>query len=215
MINVYLEIERLKSTLRNRGLDEETVDTIAQKAEQEILSSLGNKMDAAIENAIQSGVQKDSPEFINDLRPRPDAFMLDTQSGATDFSDPPFPMLHRLLESGTKPMKDGSGVYKIIPVGGQSLKQKLDVHANIFDTQKAIMAERYKEAASQYNKVIPKGSKAVSFKTATSKQNSATQWVIPAKEKDFTEELGELNSMLAESHDDIVMSVIRSYEEGF
>jgi hypothetical protein len=215
MINVFLEIEKLKATLRNRGLDEESVQSIAQNAEREIAASLQEQMDGAMENAVQSGVEKDSADFINDLRPSPGAFILETASGITDFSDPPYPMLDRLLTNGAKPMKDGSGVYKVIPVGGTSLTPKPTIHSNIFDAQKAIAAERFQQAASQYNKIRPKDSKAKSFKTATSKQSRNTQWVLPAKEKDFTEDLKGINDMLTESHDSIILNVIRSFEEGF
>ena len=55
----------------------------------------------------------------------------------------------------------------------------------------------------------------MNFRTATSKQNRQTQWVQPAKEKDFTEDVAEINKMLGADHDDVVMSIIRSYEEGF
>jgi hypothetical protein len=214
MINIHLEIERLKASLLSRGLDPETVEELAAKAEQEITFSLRERLDSAVEMAVQSGVQKDSADFINELRPRPDAFMLETESGITDFSDPPFPMLDVLLANGAKPMKDGSGVYKVIPVGSPSKKPKLPIHTNIFDAQKAITAERYTNALSQYSKIAPKNSK-VQFRTVTSKQSRSTQWVLPAKEKDFTADLQEINSMLTDSHDDIVLQVIKSYEEGF
>jgi hypothetical protein len=39
--------------------------------------------------------------------------------------------------------------------------------------------------------------------------------VLPEKQKDFTEDLQEINSMLRESHDDVIVGIIRSYEENF
>lgn len=212
MINVFLEIERLKVSLRSRGIEERFIDAIAGKAETEITLALRERLDAAMNLAVQSGVQKESADFINELRPRPDAFMIDTQSGITDFSEPPMPMLDRLLARGAKPMKDGSGVYKVIPVGGNNTK-KPPLYTNIFDAQKAISAERYESALNQYNKIAPKGSK-VNFRTATSKQNRQTQWVMPEKQKDFTEDLAEINNMLLADHDSVVLDIIRSYEEG-
>lgn len=214
MINVFLEIEKLKATLRSRGLDEDTIVAIAGKAEADISSALNEKMSEAVELAVQSGVQKDSADFINELRPRHDAFILETESSITDFSEPPYPMLDKLLAHGAKPMKDGSGVYKVIPVGGPSNKPRKPIHTSIFDAQKAISAERYENAVSQYNKIAPKNSK-VQFRTATSKQNRQTQWVQPEKQKDFTEDLQEINNLLRESHDDIVLNIIRDYEENF
>ncbi len=214
MVNIFLELERLKSTLRAQGIEDEYVDVIVAKANDEISMAIRDRLDSAMELAVQSGVEKDSADFINQLRPRPDAFMLETESGITDFSDPPFPMLDKLLSKNAKPMKDGSGVYKVIPVGKPNEGSKRPVHTNIFDAQKAITAERYEAALAQYNRVKPKGSK-VEFRTATSKQNRATQWVLPAKEKDFTEDLAEINNMLSNDYDDLVLGIIRSYEEGF
>jgi len=214
MVSIFLEIERLKATLRSRGLEERFVIDIADKAETEISLAIRDQLDAALDMAVQSGVQKDSADFINELRPRPDAFTIETSSGLTDFSDPPMPMLDKLLAKGAKPMKDGSGVYKIIPVGGNTSPPRPPIHTNIFDAQKAIAAERYESAVKQYNKVIPKGSK-VNFRTATSKQNRNTQWVMPEKKKDFTEDLAEINSMLAANYDELVLGIIRTYEEGF
>lgn len=212
MVNVFLELERLRATLNGRGMSEYHVGVVVNKAEAEINSRLREQMDAAMENAVQSGVQKQSSDFINELRPRPGAFQLETESGNTDFTTPPMPMLDKLLAKGAKPMKDGSGIYKVIPIGAPSRQSKPRISSNIFDAQKAIAAERYESSITQYNKIKPKGSK-VEFRTATSKQNSATQWVLPAKEKDFTEDLKQLNSLLGETHDEIVMSIIRSYEE--
>lgn len=214
MVNVFLELERLKASLRSRGLEQDHVETIASKANEEISLALRDRLDNAMDLAIQSGVQKDSAEFINELRPRPDAFMLETSSGMTDFTEPPFPMLDKLLSKGAKPMKDGSGVYKVIPVGKPSDKPRPPIHTNIFDAQKAISAERYEAATTQYNKIAPKNSK-VNFRTATSKQNRATQWVLPEKPKDFTEDLAEINNLLGQEYDDLVLGIIRSYEEGF
>ncbi len=214
MVNIYLEIEKLKSVLLTRGIDRKFVDELAAKAEQEITLALRARLDSAMEIAIQSGVQQDSADFINELRPRPDAFTLETSSGITDFSEPPYPMLDRLLAKGAKPMKDGSGVYKIVPMGGKTSPKKQPLHTNIFDAQKAVAAERYESALAQYNKIAPKNSK-VNFRTATSKQNRQTQWVMPEKKKDFTEDLAAINTMLKADYDDVVLDIIRSYEEGF
>lgn len=214
MVNIFLEIERLKSTLRSQGMDDVHVEVVAAKAHDEISLALRERLDEAMDLAIQSGVQKDSAEFINELRPRPDAFMLETESGITDFSEPPLPMLDRLLAKNAKPLADGSGVYKIIPVGQKGDKPRPPIHTNIFDAQKAVSAQRYETAVAQYNKIAPKGSK-VNFRTATSKQNRATQWVLPEKPKDFTEDLAEINKMLSGEYDELVLNIIRSYEEGF
>lgn len=211
MANVLLELDRLGMTLRARGIDEETVGALLEKAQAEIESEMQEKMTAAMDAAIAAGVQKQSADFINELRPMPGAFQLETESNNTDFSDPPYPMLDKLL-ANAKPMKDGSGVYKVIPVGTPG--KKATIANNIFDAQKQIAAERHETAVAQYNKIKPGGSKA-NFKTATSKQSRATQWVMPAKEKDFTTDLGDINTSLDVDATEIIDRVIRSYEENF
>ena len=211
MANISLELDRLRMILRARGLEEDTVDALVSKAQYEIESEMQDKMNAAIDQAIEAGVQKRSPEFINELRPMPGAFQLETSSSNTDFSEPPFPMLDRLL-SNAKPMADGSGVYKVIPVGQPG--KKPTIANNIFDAQKQIAAERYETATAQYNKMKPGASKA-NFKTATSKQSRSTSWVIPAKDKDFTTDLSDINISLDEQSSDIIERVIRSYEDNF
>jgi len=168
-------------------------------------------MSAAMDTAIAAGVQKQSADFINELRPSPGAFQLETASHNTDFSDPPYPMLDKLL-SNAKPMADGSGVYKVIPVGQPGKKKP--IASNIFDAQKQIAAERHEDAVSQYNKVKPNASKG-NFRTATSKQSRATNWVMPAKEKDFTTDLTDINSSLDEQFNEVIERVVGSYEDNF
>lgn len=210
MVNKEFELERLRSSLRARGLDEATVSAIVQKASKEIDTVMADRVTQAMNSAIEAGVEKDSAQFINDLRPSPDAFQLETASGNTDFSTPPFPMLPRLL-ANAKPMKDGSGVYKVIPVGTSG--KKPPIASNIFDAQKAIVAERAEVAKRQYNKVAPSGSPA--FRTATSKQSQVSSWVIPAKEKDFADTMLDINKELEQDLQDVVLGVIREYEESF
>jgi hypothetical protein len=139
--------------------------------------------------------------------------MIDTSSGGTDFSDPPFPMLDRLLSGNVKTMKDGGGVYKVIPVGSPSPMEKPKIYTNIFDAQKAMMAQRH-EQASEVARSAPRGSKA-EFRTATSKQNRSTQWVLPAKEKNFEQDLSNINEMLLRERDYIILDIINSYMERY
>lgn len=213
MINIFLELERLRANLLNKGYTDEQVQGIMSKAEREINVKLKDRLDSALESAVKIGVDNQSADFINDLRPDPGAFIIETESMRTDFSEPAMPMLDRLLARSAKPIKDGSGVYKVIPVGGESSQSKRMIHTNIFDAQKAEMASRYENAKDQYAKVAPK--KSVHFRTATSKQNRNTQWVIPEKEKDFTADLQQINTDLKDSKEEIILDVIRSYEESF
>lgn len=212
MTNIFFELDRLKASLQNKGLDSDSIDSIVQKASQEINNALEQQGEAAMQIAIEEGVEKRSPEFINELRLNYINMELTTSSGNMDFSEPPFPMLPGLLKNA-KPLKDGSGVYKVIPVG-ESSKNRPKVSTNIYDAWKQVNAERAEAARAQRDRVTPSGSKG-KFRTATSKQNAATQWVQPAKEKDFTEQMQSINKELSSSMEDIVRNIIRDYEESF
>lgn len=213
MPNIFFELERLKTSLINKGLDDDTVSNIVQKAAEEIKTAMHEQGENAMQQAIESGVNKNSPDFINELMMDETNMELITSSGNFDFSEPPFPMLSKLIQGG-KPMKDGSGVYKVIPVGAPSLGNRQKVSTNIYDAQKKINAERIEAAREQYQGITPSGSKA-QFRTATSKQNANSQWVIPAKEKNFEEDMKSINAGLRQSMESIIMNIIRSYEESF
>lgn len=213
MVNLNFELERLRATLRSRGIAENTIEQITNKARLEILSEFQTQAESAMELAVEAGVQKDSVDFINEIRPNAITMELMTDSGNLEFSEPPYPMLPWLLKNA-KPMKDGSGVYKVIPVGAPSKNPKPSMAGNIFDAQKAIMTARAEEAKRQYDRVKPKGSKAT-FRTASSKQSAETKWVKPAKEADFTEEVKGINNELSETMEQVIQRIIESYVEAF
>lgn len=212
MSNLFFELDRLKVILENKGLDSNTVDALVAKASQEISSAMKEQSEAAMQQAIERGVEKKSADFINDLFFDPITMQLITESGNMDFSEPPKPMLPHLLKNA-KPIKDGSGVYKIIPVGGES-RNRPKVSTNIYDAWKQINAERAETAKAQYNNITSRVSK-TEFRTATSKQNANTQWVQPAKEKNFADDLGEINSDLNRSMEEVIRTIISDYEDNF
>jgi hypothetical protein len=210
MINKSFELNRLRSVFISRGLDKLVIDQLINKATSDIDREMQQRMDAALDQAIQAGIEKRSVDFISQVKPSPTAYTIETQSGNTDFSKPPFPMLPRLLQGG-KAMKDGSGVYKVIPIGKPSTKP---MSRSLTDIHKSIHTERVENAMAQYNKVAPKTSATV-FRTASSKQNPQEKWVQPAKDEDFSEILRDINESLARDLDDIIIRVVREYEEEF
>lgn len=214
MPNILFELDKLRVTLENKGLDRVIIDGIIKNATNEIRDAFIYQGEAAMELAVEKGVEKRSADFINELRLSSINMELTTDSGNTDFSTPPYPNLANLLR-GAKPMKDGSGVYKVIPVGKSGNRPKIS--SNIFEAQKQIMAERTEAANTAARAVKPKGSKGTGqqFRTATSKQNSNSQWVLPAQDKDFTEDVKNLNTELTKTMDDIVTDIIQSYTESF
>lgn len=214
MPNIIFELDKLRVTLRNKGLDSSTVDNIVSKASQEINHAFEQQVDAAMQLAIEAGVQKRSVDFINELRYDSLSMQLATDSGNMEFSEPPYPMLSSLLKNA-KPIKDGSGVYKVIPVGKPGVDRP-KISSNIYDAYKQINAERIENARKNYQSIAPGGSRgSVEFRTATSKQDANSKWVKPATEKDFTQEVTSINKDLESTMDGIVFDIIRSYEESF
>ena len=68
MPNIFLELDRLKFLLENKGIDPNTVQMILQKARADIQAAMAEQGEAAMQLAIEEGVEKRSPEFINELR---------------------------------------------------------------------------------------------------------------------------------------------------
>jgi hypothetical protein len=211
MPNLLFELDRLRVILENKGIDRNAVEHIVENARIEIQQAFSEQGSAAMNNAIEAGVEKRSSDFINDLQLDRMNFELTTRSGDLSFTEPPYPMLSKLLKNA-KPMKDGSGVYKVIPVGTPG-KNRPKVSDNIYDAQKQINAERIESAKAAYSAVSPRGSK-TQFRTATSKQPN-TMWTKPAKTSDFTEEVRGINSELHSSMDELIRNIIQDYEDNF
>lgn len=205
MLNEELELARLRAFFEARRVDPDRMEGMLLSARKEMIAALESVLQEGLNVAIQAGVEKRSAEFINDLRPRPGAFELTTDSGNLDFSIPPYPMLDNLLKNA-KPMADGSGVYKVIPVGGASKRKP--VYTSIIDVQKAEYAKQLEMASQRRNNK----SKQVKFRTATSKQPNS-MWVQPEKEKDFTQTMEGINSDMKVSGHDIILSIVRKYED--
>lgn len=211
MLNIFFELDRLRDELNFRGVDSLTVNNVVAKARREIEDLIREKGQAAIEEAVAIGVEKRSPEFINELHLDGLTFEVETDSGRLDFSEPPRPMLPYLLKNAT-PTKKGDGVYKIIPVGKPGDRAKVSTF--ITDYQKRIVAERIERAKERQRAIAPEGSK-FGFRTASSKQDPMTQWVQKAKDKDFTAEMEEINQNLSEELDGLIRDIIESYIDMF
>ncbi len=206
--NVFFELDRLRDHLKIRGVDDQTINIIISRARSEIEAAVSARGQKAIDEAVEVGAQKESADFINQLRFDTLNFEVVTESGQLNFDEPPRPMLPFLLKNA-KPIKDGSGVYKVVPVGKPSVKPSFAT--NIVDEQRRISAERMENAKARARVIAPVGSQI--FKTATSKQDPQQKWVQPAKEKDFTEEVEAINQNLRSSLDDTIRDIIRTYED--
>ena len=129
MIDPIVEVDRLKHSLRLAGLSTEEIDDIGTLASQEIDDAIfeltQNYLNHARDIVASLGGQQLANELVSIKRGA--QFIITTESGVTDFSTPPFPMLPHLLKN-PKTANDGS-TYKIIPIS-PGPKQKT---TNIFD----------------------------------------------------------------------------------
>ena len=213
MVNITLELQSLRAILESKGLDPDTVDSIVSKAKEEINGAVEELGMSALESAIEAGVEKGSDEFINQVMLDRIGAQISTETFNTSFTEPSKPMLPYLLQ-GAKPLKDGSGVYKVIPVGSPSTSPKPSIASNIYDAWKYENTRRIEAAKQNFQNIAPRGSKA-EFRTATSKQDANTQWVIPSKEKDFTEDLGQINESFRDQLSERIRDIIKEYEDSF
>ena len=132
MINPDTEIDRLKNRLTHAGFSQGDIDRVVSAVRGEIDSIIFDLVDEAMIEATQIGESLGVPEFVDELKAmrRGSTYNITTDSGRTDFSTPPFPMLPGLLKNA-RPAKDGS-LYKRIPIT-QRTKQDKQVQTNIFD----------------------------------------------------------------------------------
>jgi len=124
-----------------------------------------------------------------------------TNSGQTDFTVPPFPMLPKLLKNA-KVAKDGS-LYKVIPVK-QNPKKKRAI--TTVDIMRQINESR--RASKEAKKAEKDSSGEVNFRTASSKQDANTKWVHPGKEGDMTQKLRDINARMGLAIDRIIQDTI-------
>jgi hypothetical protein len=207
MVNIFFELDGLRNYLATRGVDATTIDLVVDRAHKEIEATVNQRGQNAVDEAVQLGAQKESADFINQVHFDTFHHEIATDSGQLNFDEPPRPMMPYLLRNA-KPMKDGSGVYKVVPIGKPSKKPPFS--KNIHDAQRRISAERIEEAKARVRNIAPAGSQV--FRTVTSKQDPTTQWVQPAKEKDFTQEVMDINQNLRNSLSSVIDDIIESYK---
>lgn len=123
MIDPNYEIDMLKQRLRFKNLSEPVIDSICADASHDIISISTDLLADAMEEAVRAGAEAKSVQFINELRvvQNGNQFAVGTESGRRDFSEPPFPMLPKLLKNA-KTAQDGS-LYKVIPLRDKSAKR--------------------------------------------------------------------------------------------
>ena len=165
MLDANSEIERLRYRLKLKNLSNSIVEEICRDVSREISLITSDLLADAMNEAVNAGGDAASADFIDELRSVRSGSSVDiiTESGKTDFSEPPFPMLPRLLKNA-KVAKDGS-LYKVIPIrqsGSESSKKNMAVttesaYRNIEDTRRRVKTERESETSRGVSPDVMKG----------------------------------------------------------
>lgn len=243
MIDPNSEISQLRQRLRFKNLSEKVIDSICDDISKEISVITSDILADAMNDAVNAGGDAMSTDFIDEVRAIRSGASFDiiTDSGQTDFSEQPFPMLPRLLKNA-KIAKDGS-LYKVIPIRQKSsnnqnaAKTTEAAYANIEQARRRAKDERGETprdssspdamkgmdtvaAMQAMSKSRQKSAKirekntepVINFRVASSKQNAATQWVNPGRKIDMSSALSNINAGLHDSIDRAIEEVIRRHE---
>lgn len=240
MLDATTELDRLKSSLRLKNLSEQMAQEICLEASAEISDAVIDLITEAMSNAVSAGADLNSSDFVKEVMSvrRGQAFEVVTKSGREDFSEPPFPMLPKLL-GNAKVAKDGS-LFKVIPLKEKSSSSSLAVTTeeafkNINSNRETLKEQRrakIKEgktgsinpfdgmdgigpmlaaSSSEHKKIKETQSGPINFKTASSKQDKNSMWVKPAKNADLTDKLRDINNDLQYSIDSAIEQILRKY----
>lgn len=247
MLDARAEIDRLRQRLRMKNLSESIIDEICDEASRDISMATSDILADAMSEAVNVGGDVGSEEMINELRATRigTTFEITTDSGKTDFSEAPFPMLPRLLKNA-KVAKDGS-LYKVIPIKQKTSNKQISVtteaaYENINVARRIAKEQRDQEKESARQTISPdpmagmdtfsamqsvnrsrqKQQKTgqvdgpvINFRTASSKQDASKQWVNPGKKRDVSGALREINMNMQDNIDRAIEDIIRKHEDGY
>jgi len=216
-------IMQMSSYLSSLGLSPSEVQEYTDNASQEIHENLVDLVSNAVKESEMSADEMSADDFLKEIELDSSSgyVQIGTSSGKLDFSEPPYPMLPWLLKN-PKVAKDGT-LYKVIPIGASSGDQR---SATVKDIDAAIkrltgsskasdmassMASAFGMggAVTKYKESEIKPAKA--FRVASSKQDSSTDWVKPATNKDMTATVMSINARLRSDIDNLVDQVVNKY----
>ena len=242
MINPDFELERLRWNLQNRDLTQYEIDTVCRQASEDVNAIILDIISNAASEAVSHAESIEAWDFISDMDVGQDGwvYVVKTKSGLTDYSIDAVHNLPNLLKNA-KTAADGSK-YKVIPMKEKSNKRVIgtssaDVMAAQTDAANAarqslrdrqgdrsaranVMAENFRQQIAQRMQARKEDDKrtegpTTGFRTATSKQDAASQWVIPEKNRDMTQYLLDLNDRIKSTVEDSVMQIINSYQQEY
>jgi len=222
------KIHGVRSMLQSRGVDDQVIDRIIESINRSVQSAMAAALESNISYAAQKAEEMRASGFLSDIVVRPShrGFEIDTYSGNHDFSRQEFPMLSRLLAGG-KTAKDGS-TYRVIPMGAgkaspnktiKNIQSSIDGIRGVDEFRSLTeavtnMAMSFNSGSRQLasNSASGASRSQINFKTASSKQDPARQWVIPKMEADMTPVINEINAMMAADIERAIDSAIAEHE---
>lgn len=241
MIDARFEIDKIKQILRQKNIPEYTIQDICGDIARDISSATADLLADAMIEAVNAGGEVSSAEFASEVLSMRNGhtFSVDTSSGKQDFSEPPFPMLPKLLKNA-KISKEGEA-YRVIPISNKSGPSSgVTTEAAIRNINQARqLAKDERDARDKGSKIattpdpmagmeilaaiqgagrpspqkreskLKEGS--ITFRTASSKQDASVSWVMPAKNANLTDRLRDINNNLQDSIDRVILDIINRY----
>lgn len=237
MINPEIELDRLRWDLNNKNYDSAYIDMICDSAMDAINETIIDIVTSATAEAVIFAEDLGAEDFISDVDVFQDgySYKIGTRSGQTDFSVDKVENLPNLLKNA-ETAKDGTR-YKVIPIKEKNEKPKIGV--SMFETLKAqqrvLSAKRDAMAADSQSRInraksvadsvrqnlsrsmVPKMERGAttSFRTATSKQDPSTQWVIPEIDRDMTQYLFDLNHRIDQDVQQAITMILSTYQREY
>jgi hypothetical protein len=241
MIDARFEIDKLKQILRQKNISEDAIQSICGDIARDISSATADLLADAMIEAVSAGGDVSSSEFASEVISirNGHTFNVDTSSGKQDFSEPPFPMLPKLLRNAKVSRK--GDLYKVIPVSKKSnASSAVTTEAAIRNINEARqLAKDERDARDKGNITTgtpdpmagmqilaaiqgsgrPSPQKkesrtregSITYRTASSKQDAAVSWVMPAKNANLTDALRNINNNLQDSIDRVILDIVNRY----
>lgn len=233
-MSVYIEVDRLRSSLVYAGMDNNQANDICDLASESIVEMLADLVSGFVDQALSYAIDIGADEFVNDIQIIPDAhglYKISTHSGNMDYSRERKEMLPNLLKN-SKVSKSGNR-YKVIPMGDKnktahSMFSVLQAKQDIIDETRQAIREQARNKSLGITRDLRAGvyqkldrptsqphSEDVEFRTASDKQNPGTSWVIPEKDADMTSYINELNQQLIQQATESITDIIESYRSEY
>ncbi len=232
MQNPNFILDNLEQDLIRSGVSEDRAMEIRQLAANEINNAVFEVVQQHVAEAEETGRSMGANAFLNEVKLFSDGvnFRIDTTSGEIDFTEPPFPMLPRLLKNA-KTAKDGSH-YKTIPIptaptsnvprssmeGAQRRQQEINVaRAAMKDgdrdalSMSSIFANNMAPIGSDKTYSKTKSTGPVKFRTASDKQDPHSSWVRPGKSLSMDTVLSNINGRMQSQIEEVIATILNKY----